>query len=129
MLVRIKACGICNIIDLPNWQRLPEAGRGIGQGLGHEWSGEVVETGSAVTAVKPGDIVYGHRHAPCYRCEACPLGEYDRCVNLYQGIEVMQGAFAEYISFHRVMPENGLAIFPGTPGSILKPSQWWSHLN
>lgn len=118
MLVKVKACGVCDIIDLPNWERWPEGGRGIGQGVGHEWSGEVVEVGSKVTACKPGDRVYGHRGAPCYQCEACRHGEYDRCIHIFGGIagEVQMGAFAEYISFHRVSPEKGLVIFPKDDG-------------
>jgi threonine dehydrogenase-like Zn-dependent dehydrogenase len=116
MLIRVKACGICDIIDLPMWERWPEGGRGIGQGIGHEWSGEVVEVGSKVTEVKPGDRVYGHRNAPCYRCESCLHGDYERCNNPFGGIEVQQGACAEYISFHRVLQDRGLVVFPKDDG-------------
>lgn len=116
MLVRVRVCGICDILDLPAWERWPEGGRGVGDGIGHEWSGEVVEVGSKVTAVKPGDRVYGHRNAPCYRCECCLRGEYNRCNNPFGGIEVQQGACAEYISFHRVEPEYGLVVFPKDDG-------------
>jgi len=117
MLVRVKACGVCDIIDLPQWETWPMAARGIGQGVGHEWAGEVVEVGSKVTCVKPGDRVYGHRNSPCYHCEACLHSEYDRCVGVFERMgEVVTGAFAEYIAFHRVSPEKGLVIFPKDDG-------------
>lgn len=116
MLVRVKACGVCDVIDLPAWEKWPAGGRGIGRGIGHEWSGEVAEVGSQVTCVKPGDRVYGHRFSPCYHCEACLHGEYHRCVNVFEKAEVSGGAFAEYVAFHRVSPEQGLVIFPKEDG-------------
>jgi len=120
-LVKVRACGVCDIIDLPNWQRWPDGGRGYGEGIGHEWSGEVVEVGSEVTCVKPGDRVYGHRNSPCYHCEACQHGEYHRCVSRFGDVSKRRyGAFGEYIPFHRFQPEHGLVVFPKDDGCDFK---------
>ena len=62
VLIRNRACGVCGsdihmfrpdgdgYLDLPAKARAPIA-------IGHEYSGEVVEVGAAVTRVKPGDLV------------------------------------------------------------------------
>ena len=41
---------------------------------GHEWVGEVVETGANVTALKKGDRVTGECFVPCRTCPVCKNG-------------------------------------------------------
>jgi len=54
VLVRIKAAGLCHSdLSVINGDRP----RGVPIVLGHESSGEVVETGPGVTDLKPGDHV------------------------------------------------------------------------
>lgn len=48
---------------------------------GHEWSGEVVETGPGVTELKPGDRVGEEPHVGCGRCPRCLEGLYTLCIN------------------------------------------------
>ena len=70
---------------------------------GHEWSGEVVETGEGVIDFKPGDRVAGEAHKGCGYCRNCLEGRYNLCVN-YGKAEtghrhygfVTQGAYAQY---------------------------------
>ena len=51
MVMKVEACGICNFIDIPRYKRkLGDHATGIA--FGHEFSGEVVQIGSRVTAVK-----------------------------------------------------------------------------
>jgi NADPH:quinone reductase-like Zn-dependent oxidoreductase len=52
ILMRVRASGICGS-DLMEWYRLPKAPLV----LGHEVSGEVVETGEGVDRFRPGDRV------------------------------------------------------------------------
>ncbi|VVE48523.1 Alcohol dehydrogenase [Pandoraea cepalis] len=50
-----------------------------GRILGHEGVGEVVQTGTAVTAFKPGDRVLISCISSCGKCEACRRGMYSHC--------------------------------------------------
>lgn len=48
---------------------------------GHEWAGEVVEVGTGVTRVKPGDRVGVEIHVGCGACRNCLEGRYNICLN------------------------------------------------
>ncbi|VVE22206.1 alcohol dehydrogenase [Pandoraea horticolens] len=50
-----------------------------GRILGHEGVGEVVQTGDAVTAFKPGDHVLISCISSCGKCDACRRGMYSHC--------------------------------------------------
>jgi 2-desacetyl-2-hydroxyethyl bacteriochlorophyllide A dehydrogenase len=50
-----------------------------GFAIGHEFVGEVVETGSAVTGVRPGDRVLVSGVIGCGACPRCARGEVVRC--------------------------------------------------
>lgn len=67
--LRVKWVGICGS-DLSSieTQFLKELS------LGHEWIGEVTETGSAVTSVKKGDFVTSTVMISCGTCPACLSG-------------------------------------------------------
>src|ERR1700756_4883693 len=79
VLIRNRTCGICGsdvhmvvpdedgYFGLPDKARLPIA-------LGHEYAGEVVEVGAAVTRVKPGDPVAVEGQVNCGSCRACLRG-------------------------------------------------------
>ena len=77
-IVRIDAVTICgtdlHILkgDVPTVDR--------GQILGHEAVGTVVEAGSAVTTVKPGDRVLVSCISACGRCEYCRVAAYGQCL-------------------------------------------------
>ena len=49
------------------------------QYMGHEYIGEVVETGPAVKKVVPGDFVVGSFCISCGECEICRAGYPSRC--------------------------------------------------
>lgn len=50
--------------------------------LGHEWVGQVQETGSKVTSLKPGDFVTSAVQIKCGYCSKCLAGSQD-CENQY----------------------------------------------
>jgi glutathione-independent formaldehyde dehydrogenase len=54
----------------------------IGQTLGHEITGEVVEVGSDVLFVKPGDICSAPFNIACGRCRMCNEGKTGVCLNV-----------------------------------------------
>lgn len=101
VVLKVKACGVCDILDIPVWKNWPEGGRGTGLARGHEFSGEIVEAGSQVTDFKVGERIFTEPvYRPCYKCEACKLKDYWRCT---QGGEnevgkAIHGAFAEYLA-------------------------------
>jgi len=66
--------------------------------VGHEFVGEIVETGSNVTDFHPGDIVTGEGHVVCGRCRNCLAGRRHLCAHT-MGVGVNRpGAFADYIA-------------------------------
>jgi threonine 3-dehydrogenase len=66
--------------------------------VGHEFVGEVVQTGANVADFKPGDIVSAEGHVVCGRCRNCLAGRRHLCADT-KGIGVNRpGAFAELIS-------------------------------
>ena len=66
--------------------------------IGHEFVGEIAETGEGVTHYKPGDIVSGEGHITCGNCRNCRAGQRHLC-NKTLGIGIHRsGAFAEYMT-------------------------------
>jgi threonine dehydrogenase-like Zn-dependent dehydrogenase len=65
--------------------------------MGHEFTGEVVEIGSAVTAFKPGDKVITPFTISCGKCFYCKQGYSSRCEeNLLFGSALLDGGQAQY---------------------------------
>jgi len=106
VLARVRAVAICGTD--------PKIIKGLFKGLwpksypaiiGHEWAGEIVQTGRTVKRVKVGDRVAGEPHKGCGFCRMCMTGRYNICEN-YGNLEVghrhygftAQGAYAQYIS-------------------------------
>lgn len=70
--------------------------------IGHESLGEVVEVGSAVSRVKPGDVVVPMVRRPCPHddCLACRAGRQDFCFTgdfSERGIKERHGFMAQYV--------------------------------
>ena len=89
-LVRARACGICSG-DVVPWYIRKKAPLVFG----HEPVGEIVAVGPEVTAFRPGDRVFVHHHAPCFRCRACARGEFVQCPTWKQS-QIDPGGMAEY---------------------------------
>ena len=70
VLLRVKACGVCGT-DI----HIHAGAQGATDCeppviLGHEFAGEVVEVGSKVTRIKPGDHITVNPNISCESCEA-----------------------------------------------------------
>jgi L-iditol 2-dehydrogenase len=113
-IVKIGACGVCNIMDVDAWIKWSVGGQGVGLARGHEWSGEIAELGSEVKDFKVGDKVFQNPvFRPCYRCNYCIEKDYWRCVNWRDGMahRAIHGGFAEYIAIPFVTSES-MAVLP-----------------
>ncbi len=77
--------------------------------LGHEFSGEIVETGKSVTAFRVGDKVVGEPHnKACGKCYLCRNGHIQNCAEKRSIGRGLDGCFAKYV----VMPEKLLHKIP-----------------
>jgi threonine 3-dehydrogenase len=96
--IRVRTTGICGTdLHIESWD--PWAARTIKPPLvvGHEFVGEVLEIGSNVHDLQPGDVVSGEGHVVCGRCRHCRAGRYNLCANTV-GLGVNRdGAFAEQV--------------------------------
>jgi L-iditol 2-dehydrogenase len=89
-LVRARACGICSG-DVVPWYIRKKAPLVFG----HEPVGEIAAVGEGVSAFRPGDRVFVHHHAPCFRCRACARGEFVQCPTWKQS-QIDPGGMAEF---------------------------------
>ena len=100
--LRVLRTGICGTdLHIEAWDEWAAATISPPLVVGHEFVGEVVEVGAAVTKVKVGDLVSGEGHLVCGTCRNCKAGRRHLCANTV-GLGVQTaGAFAEYA----VLPE------------------------
>ena len=98
VLVRIDRTGICGTdLSIFNWDAWARETIPVPMVVGHEFVGEVVETGSNVSDFQPGAIVSGEGHVVCGTCRNCLAGRRHLCADT-RGIGVNRpGAFAEYL--------------------------------
>ena len=111
VLFKIRAAG-CNYNDIWARRGLPGMEIIMPHVSGSDASGEVVEIGSEVQSVKPGDDVMVHPGISCRSCEACTSGQEFFC-RRYRiwGFQTgpLDGADAEYGK----LPEANLIPKPG----------------
>jgi threonine 3-dehydrogenase len=99
VLIRVRRAGICGTdLHIYNWDEWAQRTIPVPMAIGHEFAGEIVETGSNVTDFHAGDIVSGEGHVVCGRCRNCLAGRRHLCAHT-QGVGVNRpGAFADYIA-------------------------------
>jgi len=127
VLVKVRSAGICGS-DIHYYQQ----GR-VGDYVplnpfvpGHEFSGDVAQTGVNVSKIKVGIRVAVDPSQPCGLCSYCRTGHYNLCENMkYFGaasvVPHLNGAFAEYV----VVPERNCFPLPDSvsfiEAAILEP--------
>ena len=94
VIIQIHVAGICGS-DISRFGKI--GAYQPGTTWGHEFSGVVVEKGTAVTHVREGDKATACNCFPCFTCDQCQNGYYARCVSLEVLGGQRNGAFAEYI--------------------------------
>ena len=120
VLIKVLRTGICGTdVHIYKWNEWAQATIPVPMAIGHEFVGEIVETGSNVSDFHVGEIVSGEGHVVCGRCRNCFAGRRHMCAHT-QGIGVNRpGAFAEYIALpmtnvwpvHPSIPLDIAAIF------------------
>src|ERR1051326_4030024 len=98
VLIRVLRTGICGTdVHIYKWDDWSRKTIPVPMVIGHEFVGEIVEVGSNVLGVFPGEIVSGEGHVVCGRCRNCLAGRRHQCAHTL-GVGVNRpGAFAEYI--------------------------------
>jgi len=97
VLVRVRACAL-NHLDLWVRQGIPALKTPLPFWTGSDVAGDVVEVGSDVEGVKPGDRVAVNPNISCRRCEFCVAGEDNLCPRYGLVGEHVPGGFAEYVA-------------------------------
>jgi len=100
VLIAIKTVGICGS-DVHYWThgRIGDFVVKNPMILGHESSGRVVATGSAVSHLKAGDRVTLEPGVPCGSCEFCKIGRYNLCPDvIFLATPPYDGSLSNYIA-------------------------------
>ena len=102
--VEIKATPICGSeLHICRWDEQTTRWKTpLPMTVGHEFSGKVVEIGTEVKSLQPGDNVAGESHIPrgiCYYCKTGNVHVYQTM--LISGLQTVEGIFAKYA----VVPE------------------------
>lgn len=105
--IKVLRTGICGTdLHIDSWDSWASRVVHAPLVLGHEFVGEVAETGPGVQGVRPGDIVSGEGHLICGKCRNCMAGRRHLCIRTI-GLGVgTDGAFAEYV----VLPESNVWV-------------------
>lgn len=122
VIVRVKAVSVCgtdyHIYRWDDWAREHVKPPRI---IGHEFAGEIVETGKEVDASLKGSLIAAESHIGCGTCYQCRTGNSHICERLaIVGVDV-DGAFAEYAC---IPAQNAWPIpkeVPVETASILEP--------
>ena len=104
VLVRIRAVGVCGSdVHYYTTGRIGSQVVRYPFTVGHECAGEVVQTGAAVSRVKPGDRVAVEPAMTCGTCDQCVAGRANTCRHIrFLGCPGQaEGCLSEYL----VMPE------------------------
>ncbi len=117
--IHVRATGICGS-DVP--RVLHNGAHFYPIVLGHEFSGDVVETGEGVTNCAPGDTVTAAPLVPCGKCEDCQKGNFSLCRHYSFIGSREQGSFADYV----VVPAQNVVKYdpsiPYTQAAMFEPS-------
>ena len=107
--IKIRKTAICGTdLHIYHWDRWAADTVPVPMVTGHEFSGEIVEVGNAVTKYRPGQRVSGEGHLVCGACRNCRAGRGHLCRNTI-GVGVNRpGAFAEFLC----IPEHNVFALP-----------------
>ena len=117
--VRVRATGICGS-DVP--RVLHNGAHFYPVVLGHEFSGDVVETGEDVHSLKVGDTVSGAPLLPCMECVDCKKGDFSLCKHYSFIGSRQQGSFADYVVIPEINAVRYDSSVPYVQAAMFEPS-------
>jgi len=99
VLVKVKKSAICGTdVHIWKWDEWSAKTVPVGTTTGHEFMGEIVDMGPAVTEYQIGQRVSAEGHVTCGTCRNCRAGDGHLCRNtLGVGVQI-NGTFAEYVA-------------------------------
>ncbi len=99
ILLRVLRAGVCGTdLHIWEWNDWAKGRMKPPVTVGHEFVGEIVETGAGVSELKVGDRVSCESHIVCGHCIACHTGNAHVCENTkILGVDV-NGGWAEYVA-------------------------------
>ncbi len=109
VLIKVAKTAICGTdVHIWNWDKWSAETVPVPMVVGHEFCGEIVDTGVAVKKFHTGQRVSGEGHIVCGTCRNCRAGRNHLCRNTL-GVGVnRQGAFAEYLC----LPQDNIVAIP-----------------
>ncbi len=108
ILVKVEAALTCGT-DVKTYKRgHPVLIKKVPSGFGHEFSGTIYKKDDKVTNFEVGQRVVCANSAPCGECFYCKRGDFELCENL----ELLNGAYAQYIVIPRRIVEKNTLIIP-----------------
>lgn len=109
VLIKVKKSAICGTdVHIWNWDEWAKATVPTPLVTGHEFCGEIVDTGPAAKNYTIGQRVSGEGHIVCGTCRNCRAGRGHLCRNTL-GVGVHRnGSFAEYVC----IPEANVVPIP-----------------
>ncbi|OWZ82795.1 L-threonine 3-dehydrogenase [Natranaerobius trueperi] len=116
VLVKVTATAICGTdIHIYKWDNWSDGRIKPPLTFGHEFCGEIVETGSKVTDLEVGTRVTAEGHFVCGSCYFCKTGQAHICEDVeIIGVDT-EGCFAEYLVVPR---ENVWVLDPKIPEDV-----------
>lgn len=120
--LRVRAVGVCGS-DIHQWSGRVSYPVDYPVVLGHEFSGEIVETGAGVVDWAPGDRVVCETAAHiCGKCSYCRTGNYHLCPERKGFGALINGAMAEYIVVREGILHRIPAEVSFTAASLTEPA-------
>ena len=109
VLIKVRKSAICGTdVHIWNWDEWSASTVPVGLTTGHEFVGEIADTGAAATKYAKGQRVSGEGHIVCGLCRNCRAGRGHLCRNTL-GVGVHRnGSFAEYLC----LPESNVVPVP-----------------
>ena len=109
VLIKVKKSAICGTdVHIWKWDDWSAKTVTVPMVVGHEFCGEIVDCGKAVTKFHIGERVSGEGHVVCGTCRNCRAGRGHLCRNT-MGVGVnCPGSFAEYVC----IPEANVVPIP-----------------
>jgi 2-desacetyl-2-hydroxyethyl bacteriochlorophyllide A dehydrogenase len=124
ILIKTEFCGICGT-DFHIYEGKAPAAKNVI--LGHEYAGEVVEMGKAVTGFKPGEKIAVNPNIHCGYCRQCRKGKIHLCENLKALGVTIDGGFAEYSRVPAMQAHKFPNNFPADIAAFAEPVSCCLH--